>query len=180
MFSIAPFNSLRDFVEYIVQHGSKKLCPSRCLNCGKAGLRCHGYYPRKADRENHGAHSLNPILIPRFFCPSCRHTCSVLPQCISPRRWYLWAVQQITLLLITLEHSWRYIEKKVPPVRSTIKRWNNRFKNMLPLHKLHLLSRFPELGRNVGEFCIFWKACLEQMSLSQAMLWVHCAGEIIP
>jgi transposase-like protein len=181
MFSIAfYFNSLKEYVDYIVHHGSMKFRPYRCLNCGKTCLHCHGYYFRKADRENHGELSLNPVPIPRFFCPSCRRTCSVLPQCVSPRRWYLWAVQQIALLLITLEYSWRYIATKVPPARSSIKRWDNRFKAMFSLHTLHLRSKFPELGINAGTFSKFWKACLEKMSLAEAMLWVHCAGELVP
>jgi transposase len=181
MFSIAPyFTSLIKYVEYIVEHGSKGLRPKRCPHCGKSGMRCHGSYPRKADRENHGAESLNPVPIFRFYCPSCGHTCSVLPECIPPHRWYLWAVQQAALGLIILEHSLRYIATQVPPARSTIRRWNNRFKVMFILHTLHLRSRSPELGRSTGTFNLFWKACLEQMSLSWAMFWIHCAGEAVP
>ncbi len=181
MFSIAfYFKTLKEYKDYVVQHGSSKFRPSRCLTCGKCWLRCHGHYYRKADRENNSENSLNPIPVFRFYCPSCQHTCSVLPQCIPPRRWYLWTVQQLALLLITLEHSLRYIANQVTPARSTIGRWDNRFKNMFQLHALHLRSKFPELGVSANMFSTFWKACLSKMSLSEAMLWVHYAGEPIP
>lgn len=181
MTSIVPyFTTLNAYVDYIIHHEPKKLRPARCPNCGKSGLRCHGRYHRKADRENHREDSLNPVPILRFYCPCCRRTCSVLPECIPPRRWYLWPLQQVVLLLITLEHSWRYIERRVAPVRSTIKRWNYRFQEMFTLHAFHLRSRFPNLGRNAGTFNLFWKVCLEQMSLSQAMYLVHSAGEVVP
>lgn len=174
------FNSLVEYVEFIYQHGSKPFRPSKCGYCGKAGLRCHGFRERKADRENHCEDSLNPVLIPRFFCKHCRRTCSVLPNCISPRRWYLWSVQQLVLSLDILEHSLRYIASKTPPVRSTIARWELRLRTMFPIHSLHLKSRAPDLGRSAESFCIFWKACLAQMSLSDAMFWIYCAGEVIP
>ncbi|WP_226382967.1 DUF6431 domain-containing protein [Burkholderia mayonis] len=55
----------------------------------------HGCYDRKADRSADG--QLNPVSVPRFRCPSCRRTCSRLPLCICPRRWYGWALQQQVL-----------------------------------------------------------------------------------
>ena len=72
--------------------------PERCPRCGKAGLWAHGAYPRKADREGVAAASHNPVAIPRFFCPCCRGTCSRLPECVAPRRWYGWARQQGVLV----------------------------------------------------------------------------------
>ncbi len=70
--------------------------PSRCPSCGKAGLWYHVCYLRFPGRSLND-HHLNPISIPRFICPKCGKTCSVLPECIAARRWYLWAVQQIVL-----------------------------------------------------------------------------------
>lgn len=69
-----------------------------CPYCAKSGLWRHGFYYRKADRENNAQNSLNPIPIARFYCPSCHHTCSLLPEGVPPFRWYLWNVQQIALL----------------------------------------------------------------------------------
>ena len=76
--------------------------PKRCPHCGHAGVWSHGHYLRLPDRENSGPDSLNPIPILRFFCPQagCRRSCSALPECIPPRRWYLWSVQQAMLLFL--------------------------------------------------------------------------------
>ena len=74
--------------------------PARCPDCGKAGLWWHGTYDRQADRRGRGQANLNPIAIPRFFCRHCRHTCSCLPECLSPRRWYPWSVQQQALAVL--------------------------------------------------------------------------------
>ena len=74
--------------------------PSACPHCGLGGLWSHGCYERKADRGPHSSGTLNPIPIPRYFCRGCGRTCSRLPQCIAPRRWYGWAVQQLVLQLL--------------------------------------------------------------------------------
>lgn len=81
--------------------------PSRCPSCGKAGLWCHGRYPRWPGRNLDDRH-LNPVFIPRFICPECGKTCSVLPECIPPRRWYLWAIQQMVLSAIVVGRSIRF------------------------------------------------------------------------
>ncbi len=49
--------------------------------------------------KNNSDSSLNPLKIQRYYCPSCRKTMSVLPECIPRNRWYLWSVQQVILLL---------------------------------------------------------------------------------
>ena len=78
-------------------HTPQDYRPKQCPHCGLAGLWGHGHYDRKADRD---PGTLNPIPIPRFFCRGCRRTCSRLPSCIAPRRWYLWSVQQAVLLCL--------------------------------------------------------------------------------
>ena len=181
MFSIAPnFQTLESYVNHINQYGSAGLRPSKCGHCGKSGMRSHGSYDRKADRDNHGKESLNPVAILRFLCTNCKHTCSVLPECIPPHRWYLWAKQQIVLVLAILRRSFRYIATQVVPGRTSVSRWIHRFKEMFTLHALPLRSRYPSLGINADNFITFWKACLELMSLAHAMFLVHRSGEIIP
>jgi DNA-directed RNA polymerase subunit N (RpoN/RPB10) len=64
--------------------------PERCPHCGKAGVHCHGHYERNAPRGEGVALLLETLLIPRFYCPTCRRTCSRLPGCLSPRRQYCW------------------------------------------------------------------------------------------
>ena len=88
MYRILPgIDSLKQHREVLAAE-PERYCPERCPHCGQAGLWAHGTYPRKADREGVGDESLNPVAIPRFFCPTCRHTCSRLPECVAPRRWY--------------------------------------------------------------------------------------------
>jgi hypothetical protein len=183
MTNIAPnFDSLGQYLQFVKKNGPAALRPSKCphSDCGKANPWCHGSYERKADRENSGPESLNPVPVFRYFCKLCKRTCSVLPWCISPRRWYLWAVQQAVLLLLISGYSQYYIACKLPPGRSTIKRWNLRLEQMFKLHTFYLCSRFPVLGRSLGNIFLFWGSCLNQMSLARAMYWIHHAGEIIP
>src|SRR5215216_2245020 len=73
--------------------------PDACPHCGLAGLWHHGCYCRKADRSA-GVESRNPVVVLRFLCSPCQRTCSRLPLCVAPLRWYDWAVQQIALLLL--------------------------------------------------------------------------------
>ncbi|NEV65266.1 DUF6431 domain-containing protein [Thiorhodococcus minor] len=99
--------------------------PARCPHCGRAGLGGHGHYARKADREGGGR--LNPIPIPRFCCAGCRRTCSVLPQCLAPRRWYGWALQQVVLVGLLAGTSARALSRGCLPGRRTIGRWWRRW-----------------------------------------------------
>ena len=151
--------------------------PERCPHGGKAGVWCHGVYPRKADREGRCGACLNPVCIPRFFCPHCQGTCSRLPQCLAPRRWDGWAVQQAVLALRVAGHSVRQVSRQLAPSRWTVARWGSRLRSCFPLHAASL--RCPPLGRHAG-LCAFWGACLSLMPWSAAMWQVHQSGLAIP
>ena len=86
--------------------------PSCCPSCGKSGLWRHGHYPRKVADGSCESGLLLPVAIPRFLCPSCDKTCSVLPECIPPRRHYLWQVQEKILLLFIKGLSYQSISVK--------------------------------------------------------------------
>jgi transposase-like protein len=153
--------------------------PARCPHCGKARVWCHGVYTRKADRDGTAHGSLNPIPIARFLCACCRQTCSRLPECLSPRRWYSWAVQETVLAWLIAGHSMRWIARQVTPSRRTVRRWWQQLQARFAEHALCLRSRFPELGRAVS-WRSFWQACLSQMRLSTAMSWIQQAGHPVP
>ena len=153
--------------------------PESCSYCGSMKLMRHGYYTRKADRENAGESNYNPVKIARFYCPGCRRTCSVLPECIPPRRWYLWRIQQSCIGLVLGGKSFIQVEKQTLPSRWTISRWINKLKEQFGLHTFHLKSCISELGHS-NSFERFWKNCLEKMSLSKAMLILNNLGVIIP
>ncbi|NEV65396.1 hypothetical protein G3446_26885 [Thiorhodococcus minor] len=47
------------------------------------------------------------------------------------------------------------------------------------MHRLHLCSRFAELGRAAG-WQAFWSLCLQSLRLSEAMGWVERMGVAVP
>lgn len=85
-----------------VANGGGAYRPANCPYCQAAGLWHHGCYHRKACRSE--AHR-NPVAILRFLCNACLRTCSRLPACIAPRRWYDWAIQQVVLLLLLADYE---------------------------------------------------------------------------
>lgn len=175
---IAEIISLIQYID-VLKNKSENYRLEACLCCGKANPRRHGFYPRKADRSNSSVASLNPILVQRYLCLDCGRTCSVLPECIPPKRWYLWDVQQKALLLLFGGKSLNATEKEIMPSRHTIKRWLNHFKEQFHLHKDVLCNHFIELGREIN-FINFWKEFFKNNLLSKAMRLCHVAGVSIP
>ncbi len=163
----------------LVAEDPHQFCPERCLHCGKAGLTYHGCYYRKSDRENVGDATLNPIPITRFLCGACGRTCSVLPECIPPRRWYTWKTQQSAITHYLSNMSFRNIASMLTPSRRTVARWWYRLKARYPLHRLHLCSRFPYLGK-CDNVTSFWQRLLSTMTLSSAMWVLNAADVLIP
>ena len=152
--------------------------PERCPQCGGAKLWSHGRYQRHADRENNGKNSLNTISIPRFVCAqdNCGKTCSVLPECIPPRRWYLWSVQQAMLILLL--HGQLDGEQALPYAR-TIWRWWTRLKACFDIHRYHLVEQNSRLGQHTS-VADFWAAYFSRGTLSKAMLTLHYSDIVIP
>jgi transposase-like protein len=150
-----------------------------CPFCSKAALWRHGYRFRKPDRENDEKSTLNPIPILRMYCSSCRRTCSVLPECIPPRRWYLWLVQQTALLFHLAGISLNKISQEIKPSHWTVSRWVNRLKDQFQDHVITLRSKWSCLGYHTG-FNDFWAAALNKIELSQAMLFLNDQGISVP
>jgi len=168
--------SLEQYQNELSQAGHK-FRPKRCPNCQRSALRAHGHYNRKADRSRNA--NLNPIQILRFYCPKCRRTCSVLPECIPQKRWYLWQDQEQCLLACFNGCSMAAIARDLLPSRQTITRWlhwvTDRFKEFRP----DLSSRFPVLGYE-SEVLDWWKRLLGKIRLSKAMVILHGIGVNIP
>jgi len=163
----------------LLESNAEMFRPSQCPSCGKSGLWCHGHYERQADYEHSGSESLNPIAIPRFYCPHCHATCSVLPECIPPRRHYPWLIQQAVLLLVFKGSSYQALSQQTRPSRWTIGRWIRRLKSrfLIQVDQLRLLE--PSLGR-CSQLIEFWISFLKRSSLSSAMVNLNNAGIIIP
>jgi len=153
--------------------------PERCCHCGMGGLHRHGYYQRNAPRGEGLAFSLDTLLIPRFYCPKCRGTCSRLPGCLAPRRQYWWGSQQAVLAGLIGGQSIRAVARQRWPSRRTIGRWWAWLQGQFDGYSLHLRSRFAQLGRAV-DWKAFWSLCFEHMSLSGAMGWLDQAGVSVP
>jgi transposase-like protein len=118
--------------------------------------------------------------IQRYYCHDCKQTFSILPEELSPRRWYAWDVHEQALLAWLLASTIRAISHKYQLARSTIRRWLARFQERFTAHADQLKQLFPEvLGRTTG-FISFWTACLEQCSLAAAMWSLHHAKVAIP
>lgn len=153
--------------------------PERCPHCGKAGVWCHGSYTRKSDRESPSDERLDPVPILRFYCRHCRRTCSALPECIPPRRWYLWSIQQAAMVLWLAGFSIARAAEQVLVSADTVWRWRSRLRAGFPEHGFHLRRHFAQWG-----FCqsakALWRGVLAQISLSQAMRLLHHSGVVVP
>ena len=130
--------------------------PTVYPHCSFGKLWCHGCYERKADRHGSASDSLNPILIPRYLCLGCHQTCSRLPECIAPRRWYDWAIQQIVIVMLLSGCSLCWCSRQCGLDRRTIRRWWAWLNERGQAFEWMLRSRFPELGRAVN-FEAFWQ-----------------------
>lgn len=175
---VASIISLQQHLDSLANH-TIIYRPRVCPHCSFGQLWRHGCYERKADRTGSTLGSLNPIPIPRFLCRGCHQTCSRLPECIPPRRWYHWAIQQAVLLTLLTECSLRRCSKQCGLDRHTIRRWWSGLQERHPEFALFLRMRFPELGRSI-DFSAFWQNCWQSMSLSQAMAWLDWQGVIVP
>lgn len=175
------FADILSLVQYIesLKNRPEQLRLNHCLCCGKSNPWRHGGYSREADRINPSSKSLNPVFIQRYYCPSCQKTCSVLPECIPPHRWYLWDIQQAIFLLYLSGMSAYAIAKTTRPSRQTITRWLMRFVALFRVHKDALCTHFHALGRSTN-MTDFWQTALQTMSLSTAMRLCHVTGVVIP
>jgi hypothetical protein len=163
--------------------------PAACAHCRCTAMWRHGRYYRKADRRvaheppgeagalggssssSSRAGSLNPVPVLRFICRSCTRTCSRLPACIAPRRWYDWCVQQAVLVLLLGGVSLRGCAHCSGRDRRTVRRWRDWLARRGEQFAFCLRSRFPELGRCTDQGS-FWRHVIDTMGLRQAMVWL--------
>lgn len=142
--------------------------PSCCPHCGIKVVWQHGFYYRKADRRTQNEESLNPVPIRRYCCSVCRHTCSRLPLCIAPRRWYDWAVQQGVLIQLLNGFSRRACARGAAPSRHTVGRWWDWLQARAAHFEFHLRARVLEFGRADG-LTAFWTKVVDAFGLAGAM-----------
>ena len=146
-----------------IASGGNAYRPTNCPHCQVGGLWRHGCYHRKADRSATAVQSRNPVAILRFLCNACLRTCSRLPACITPRRWYDWAMQQVVLLLLLAGASLHQSCRQTGRSRSTVRRWRDWLHARRAQFSFFLRSRLPELGRLPEPD--FWHQVISSMSL---------------
>ena len=153
---VAGITDLAQHIEALSQT-PERYRPQRCPHCGVSRVWEHGHYFRKADLERRGEENANPVPIPRYCCSECGQTCSRLPECIAPRRWYNWLRQQNSLQALIEESAPTVAPAGPIPARRTVGRWWRWLQARTPLFRFHLSSRWPELGRLVVD-AAFWRA----------------------
>ena len=116
---IPKISSLTQYLSMLNNRETPRLehCP-----CGRANPWPHGCYWRKSDNASSSQEKSNAVPIQRYYCPSCKKTCSVLPEYISPKRWYTWSYQELILCLFCFGKGFSAIAKETSPSRSTIRR----------------------------------------------------------
>jgi hypothetical protein len=104
----------------------------------------------------------------------------IIPECIPPRRWYLWNdFQQVAIAAVLIGKSFNAIAEKIAPSRHTVSRWINWLGEQFSTHADVLRQHITDLGR-FSAFEDFWPACFKKISLSKAMLLCNAAGVNIP
>ena len=153
--------------------------PNRCPYCSHPKVWRHGCYARKADRIHSGDETLNPIPIPRFRCADCRRTFSVLPECIPPRRWSLWHVQQDGLQGCLEGLSFRQVSLLLSVARSTISRWFHWLEARSSSFQKTLCVTHSAFGY-FAHWKAFWRHWFDQQGLSKAMWQLSRSGWEVP
>jgi hypothetical protein len=111
------------------------------------------------------------FLVAAYRCAGCRRTCSRLPECIAPRRWYHWLVQQHSLSdRLNGTPAECGADDGAPAARS-VSRWWWWLQDRGQVFAFHLRARFPELGR-ASEFGAFWRQVFATLGLPRAMTWL--------
>ena len=175
-----PVSDFSALLQHLYRRANEAECyrPVCCKHCGRAGLWHHGCYERKP-RCRETTHHLNPIPIARFFCRFCRRTCSVLPSCLSPRRCYAWAVQQLVLVVVLTGHGDEAAAQAGGVHPSTAARWRRWLQRRHERFSFAVRQHWPALGYN-ADWRAFWCHCLAQWGLSDAMRRLLVDGLTVP
>lgn len=134
--------------------------PERCPLCEVIGQMIgNGYYPRKP--LDLTGNLLQLIRIHRWLCRACRHTTSMLPDCLPRYRQYVWAVIAAVLLRrfgrgqtwvqIQAELSTLPADAPLAPSLDSLRRWGQAFashaQRWLQALLLVLASVWPQLAQ---------------------------------
>jgi hypothetical protein len=179
---VAAIASIKQHIQAMIDT-PERYRPRCCPKCGLAGLWEHGTYTRGAGR---GLDSPDPIAVPRYICgkkDGCGKSCSRLPSCLPPRRWYLWSIQQWVLALLLAGTSLKKCADTVGtiwgPARSTMRRWWSWLRERHAQFSFHLLTDHPERGRT-ATWQEFWPHAFSCEPLRELMASLDRRGLIVP
>jgi hypothetical protein len=94
-----------------------------------------------------------------------------VPECIAPRRWYDWTVQQVVLRVQAEQGSLHAAARAGQVDRRTARRWSAWLAARGEVFAFHLRGRFPDWGR-AGDSDAFWRVNLAERSLPTLMTWL--------
>jgi hypothetical protein len=175
---VSGIHTLEQHISEVVLN-PERYRPKCCRKCGKQVMWLHGCYYRQPDRglESSGRH--NPVMILRFICSHCRKTCSRLPTCIPPRRWYTWIVQQWTMLELMLGEPLKVVAERFSPGQGTLRRWMGELREKNDQFRFYLASHYHELERHPG-FSDYWQHAIASTGLDNLMATLDNQGVIVP
>jgi hypothetical protein len=179
MYRIVPDIGTLEQHIHEMNHNPDRYRPECCPTCGFGSLWGHGSYDRYPDRGLESGGCFNPVPIPRYLCSQCAATCSRLPSCIAPRRWYTWWVQQQVLLAVLLGESIRSVSHHFMPGRHTIRRWLTWLYCHDQSYRFSLTTDFPWLER-VPEWSSYWYSAMTRVSLDNLMTCLDNQGVSVP
>lgn len=157
----------------------ESLQPESCIYCNYSSLNKHGHYTRCLTRKDKDK-SLNAIItIIRIICCLCKRTFGLLPEFVSPMRWYLWCMQQTIISKLFKGESKSALSREFKLSRDTIYRWwswfvNNEDRYRKVLYSLQATKDYHS-DRN-----IFWPSRFGVVGLSHDMVQIHFSGIAIP
>jgi len=174
--------NISSLVQYqkLIAENSERLWPKNCPECNQDHFIRKGCYCRKPNyTKAPDEKRIDPVPILRYYCKNCNITFSALPECLPPRRHYIWDEQQAVVEPVLQGESYYKVDKNRKPSRWTISRW---FRRLIEQERLHLdcfRALMPELGR-LSYFATSWLQLFAQRSLAQLMRILHQAGIPVP
>jgi hypothetical protein len=103
----------------------------------------------------------------------------MLPECIAPRRWYLWVMQQTAIVLYLAGTSFRMIAEKIVPHADTVWRWWKCLRSRFAEQAFYLRNHCSRWGVSQSVQA-FWQTVLDECSLAKAMRILNESGVCVP
>jgi hypothetical protein len=176
--TVRGYPSLSKYMD-TVEKNPEALKPDCCPKCQCSDLGPHGFYVRMTVRKDVDRLIKDVVHILRFQCDQCHKTFGALPEFISPRRWYLWCMQQAIIAGQCQGFSKAFLAEQYGVSRDTVYRWNCWFDENQDQYRKIIYSFNQHEGMTFS--CEqYWLFRFKRGSLSQDMLLIYASGIIVP